>query len=746
MAYPLPVTPQALIPPASRPLLAIGLLRDAAGSSRNYTSGVAQGALLRYVGLDSYAWWLDPDLSAPVRVHLSESLTGVFADAQIEVTHLPVDAATVELGDLRSIDTDITPEVPWYTWRVSSRADQTGLVTLTGETLLGRLARTRPREALILVAGQDGVPDPLDLRECLRRFLDYYGVPYDPNLPPFFLRAGNDNVVPTPPAFVIQPNQESPESLLEWLDRFFAPFRGYGFRADADDRLVVTPPAWVATMGLRLTLYRQQHLVFFYQERDTTSVPWAWAEPPTVTWAASVNGAPSSGALSDPLELDTPVDINLGELTIRVEWTSAGNITATRHPLPDPLEWPFPTLTYSFTATYRPDEADTEPLQLLPVDLAPEAVVTIDAERVVNQATVRVQAIDWQTGQQVMQAAALVLRSPQQLMAGVFGNNVPYGPMVEEPETPDGFLELANAVAQSGTWFWPVDAGVVMQPGGQINVAYEVEEWAEQWRTPSGPHAAAAQVNTYSDTAALPASGIEVKLFDFQFPRQTSNFAPGPYGARGSVYGRWVSGDTPGIQLRVGNSPRFAEFGFLWEGIGGQTVYFLWGFVLKLNGTGTTFTTGDTSVHRFGYTQEDGTWEGGADVPALSESQAAYPSRSLEVTLPYPVDEAEAIAIARGIVEENLHPRAVHQLTLVPSVQRGWPLTPEHVGRVVDVPSVGMQGRLISISYDEAHTPSGSLSTVQVELEETGVIPNTRAHVRTYAAGAYGRSTYQPED
>src|SRR5690554_5972780 len=147
MAYPLPVTQQPLQPPASRPLLAVGLLRDAAGSSRNYTSGTAVGALLRYVGLDSYAWWVDPDLSAPVRVHLSESLSGVFADAQIEVTHLPVDAATVEVGDLRSIDTDIVPDVPWYTWRVASRSDQAGLVTLTGETLMSRLARTRPREA-----------------------------------------------------------------------------------------------------------------------------------------------------------------------------------------------------------------------------------------------------------------------------------------------------------------------------------------------------------------------------------------------------------------------------------------------------------------------------------------------------------------------------------------------------------------------------------------------------------------------
>lgn len=742
MAVPLPVTPQPLIPPAARPLLAVGLLRDAAGTSRNYTSGTATGALLRYVGLDSYAWWIDPDLSAPVRVHLSESLTGVFADAQIEVTHLPVDAATVQVGDLRSIDTDVTPEAPWYTWRVSSRADQAGLVTLTGETLLGRLARTHPREALILVAGEDGVPDPLDLRECLRRFLTYYGVPFVDDIPPFFLRAGDEVVVPTPPAFAIQPNQENPESVLDWLDKFFAPFRGYAFRADGDDRLVVTPPAWVDTMGLRLTVYRRRQPPDRFPIRDTVSAPWSTTRAPLVEWEGQVDGAPVSGSLPDPLEYNVLEVVTIAGVTVRLTWDSIG-VQAMVYP-PGQIDLTVGSL-YSLTFVFRPAaaEGDGETITLLPADLAPDATVTIDAERVINQAVVRVQAINWQTGQQIMQAAALVLRSPKQLMAGAFGNNVEYGPMQADLETPDNFFELANAAAESGTWFWPADDDVVMQPGGQITVAYDVEEWAEQWRTPSGPHAAGAAVNTYSDSAALPASGVEVKLFDFQFPAQTS--VPS-YTARGSVYGRWRAGDESGIELRVGNSPRFAEFGFLWEGLGGQTVYFLWGFILKLNGTGTTFTTGATSVHRFGYAQDAGAWEGGADVPGLSESQAAYPSRSLEVTVPYPVSEADAFKIARGMVEENLHPRAVHQLTLAPSAARGWPLTPADLGRVVDVPNLGLQGRLITISYDEAHAPMGSTSTVLVELEETGAIPGTRTTVRTYAAGQYGRSTYQQED
>lgn len=97
------------------------------------------------------------------------------------------------------------------------------------------------------------------------------------------------------------------------------------------------------------------------------------------------------------------------------------------------------------------------------------------------------------------------------------------------------------------------------------------------------------------------------------------------------------------------------------------------------------------------------------------------------------------------MVEENLHPRAVHSLPLVPSPARGWPLTPADLGRVVDVPGLGVQGRLLSINYDEAQAPMGSTPTVLVELEETGAIPGAGTTVRAFGAAQYGPSTYQEE-
>ena len=102
--------------------------------------------------------------------------------------------------------------------------------------------------------------------------------------------------------------------------------------------------------------------------------------------------------------------------------------------------------------------------------------------------------------------------------------------------------------------------------------------------------------------------------------------------------------------------------------------------------------------------------------------------------------------MARGIVEENLHPRAVHHLVLVAHPDKGWPLTPADLGRVVNVPSQGMQGRLLSLSYDEAHVPGGSQTVVTAELEEIASIPGSSTAIRSYRAAHFGRSTYQQED
>lgn len=194
------------------------------------------------------------------------------------------------------------------------------------------------------------------------------------------------------------------------------------------------------------------------------------------------------------------------------------------------------------------------------------------------------------------------------------------------------------------------------------------------------------------------------------------------------------------------------EFGYLPEflGVFGQSVYFLWGAVIKLNGTGTTFTSGDLNTYRFGFSRgEDGTWEGGANVPGLSESQALYPNRVYQAPeLPYSITPEVGLAMARGIVEENLTPKVVRTLTLVPARADGYAAGPWHMGRAVRVPALGVEGRLTSIDWAEAHTAQaqGDTSQLTIDIESTAAPEGSRAAATTYRRAAYGLSHYQQEE
>lgn len=687
-----------------------------------------------------------PALDAPVTLRFSESLTGVFADPTIDASFFSM--VDLPVGGRYTLGDQLSSE-PWYSFLIRDRSPSGGLATYSGETLLARLHRHTPTESLILVAGEGGVPDPLTLRECLVRFLDYYGVPYDSDIPEFYLRVGGEILAPTVQAFVIQPDQENPQSIYSWLEAFFGPFRGYTFRADEADRLRVAPPAWVDTIGLRLTVWRRRQ-----DGRDrspskpTSLAPWSTTRRPLVQWEGTVDGVAYSGSLPAPLERGAAfVPAQVGSVTVRLQWRATDDrVQATVYP-PPPTDLTVGSL-FSISFTFRPEAlpGDPELLSLAVSDLSPDESTRESADTVINQAVIPVRRRAFQPNQQIMQAAAMVLKSPPQLAAGAFGHNFEYGPMAEDLVTPGGFLELVNDAVQSGTWFWPIDDAVVIQPGGNITVAYEVEEWAE------GPYfstVSASMVNSFSDTVELPASGAERKLFDFQFPRQTSNFAPGPYGAQGSLYGRWRAGENPGIEVRLGNA-RFAEFGYVAEflGIFGQTYYFLWGAIVKLNGSGTTFTVGDLETHRFGFSRaEDGMWEDGANVPGLSESQALYPNRIYTAPeLPYEVTPETALALARGIVEENLTPKVVRTLTIVPARAGGHAARPWHVGRAASVPALGITGRVASLDYSEAHTPQGSTSSVTIDVETTAAPAGSRAAARGYRRAAYGLSQYQQED
>lgn len=694
--------------------------------------------LLLHIASEPLDLGVVPALDAPVTLHMGESLNGVFADPSIDVTYFQ--NVDLDVGSVNTIGDQLSGG-PWYRFAVRDRSRSRGLVSYTGETLLTRLSRMRPRESLILVAGDGGVPNPLTLQECLRRFLTFYGVPFKEPLPPFFLRTSTGIVTPTAQAFVIQPDQENPESVFDWLELFFGPFRGYTWRADADDELVVKPPAWAEATGLRFHLYRSSPV----QQRSDLTYPWPWpGRAPTVEYRLTVEGETVTGTIG-PLEAGVAEELIEGVLEFELTWAGDGETLQVERTAPFGFA---PVFDAVFIAKPAADDVEGE-LELTVDDLTPDETESSTADSVYTQAIIPVRERTFQADQPLMQPAAIVLKSPEQLAAGAFGANVPFGPMEWAPESPEGFLELVNDDAQAGTWFWPVDPGAVPQPGGAVTVEYEVEEWAEQWRgNLASAHEAAYQANTYSDSVTVDTNGVEVKVLDFEFPAQTSGF-PGSFTARGSLFARWRSGDEPGIELTVRNG-RFVEWGFLWEGIGGQTVYFLWGVVVKLNGTGVVWTVGDLQVARFGFSRNaDGTWEGGANVPGLAEAQRLFPNRVFHSPeLPYQVDPATALSIARAVVEENHVPKVVYQLPLAPAREQGWAYHPRHLGGAVDVPALGVKGRVTAHDYTESHSPGGSSSALVVDVEVAQAMPNTPAAPtgRKFGRAVYGVTTYQPTE
>lgn len=683
-----------------------------------------------------------PQLDAPVTLHLGESVNGVFADPSIDLSFfqlvdLPV-GSEHEIGDQFSGES-------WYQFRVRDRSRSRGLIAYQGETLLAELSRAKPKESLILVAGESGVPSPLDLRECLQRFLTYYGVPFDPALPPFMLRTSDGIVTPTTQAFVIQPDPEDPQSIFEWLERFFGPFRGYTWRADSQNRLVVRPPAWLDTIGLRLRLSNTGRT-----STTTVTYPWPWPDrAPTVDYSVTIGLSEQYTGSVGPLDAGDSEEIDAGLLTFTVSRSADGESIAAAL-TGFPFHGGLGTWTGAFTA--RPSSGN---LSLASNDLGTDEIETSSADSVINQVILPVRRRTFEPEQPLMQPAALLLRSPQQTAAGAFGNNPLFGPMAWAPESPVDFLELANAHGEEGTWFWPIADEVVIKPGGQVTVALDVEEWAEQWRPENNttvPHAEASNANSYTDSVVLPANGQEVKLLDFQFPRQTSDFAPSPFGARGELYGRWRGGDEPGIELRIPQTSRFVEFGYLAEvgGIFGQTVYFLWGVQVKLNGNGITWTEGPLELTRFAFARaSDGTWEGGANVPGLAESQRLFPNRVYRAPeLPYEVTPDVALSIARAIVEENHVPKVVYQVPITPARDAGYAYDPRHLGGAADVQPLSVKGRITAHDYSESHTPAGETSALVIDVEVSEALPNTPAAPtgRLFGRAYYGVTTYQPAE
>ena len=719
MALPNPVEPKPREAPPVAPLEASGRLPTMAGDARSYFSGSAFGNQLTYIDLASFVWWTSPRLDAPVRVHLSERLDGIFTDAQLEVTFLP--NVDLPLGETYRIGDEITPERDLYTFRIVDKTEAGGLITYIGETLIGDLARIYPRESLALIPGQGGVPDPLTPAAALRTLLDTYSVPYAEPIPEFYFHTSHGPFTPQLDAFVIEPDPESRKSLYEILREVFQPFTGYRFRPSAANVLTVAPPPWVLELGLQMSTFNFGigNLI----QATSDSVAWPYAEAPTVTLRSAWGDA------TIILDADTPTQVILGPTTNTLEWDTTADVVT--------LSTSTSETTWSVTATVKqPSEAL---LVLSQADLAPDGESRISTDPIVNRAEVTVQELEFTPDVEVMEPSAFILRGEAwrtpdawRYLIGA-GTAVPAG-------VPAGFRELAVEEANRATLFWPLATALVTQPGSSINVQLQVEEHRDVWAASGSPVPQFQTVElNHSDTVTvdLPVDGEEHLLYTCRYEKYgigvNNDFASG------KIWGRFQGGDSPGVILRIEQDPSMSG----WTLVGGQA-YFTYTVYARLNGTGTVFQrVGEKTTARFGYTQDGDAWEGGAIVPGLAESQALYGLRELRVDSGiYQLPPATALRLARAIVEENLDPRRAWTLNVIPNGIEGYRVQPDHLGRAVQLPS-GEIGRVTGWTYDEIHAPASDQTRLTIDVEVTEPINRERAartHFRTaqYRISHYG--------
>jgi hypothetical protein len=119
-----------------------------------------------------------------------------------------------------------------------------------------------------------------------------------------------------------------------------------------------------------------------------------------------------------------------------------------------------------------------------------------------------------------------------------------------------------------------------------------------------------------------------------------------------------------------------------------------------------------TSTGIYGEASDDAT------SPGLSASRAAFDVRDKTLNLGvYTVDAATCQEIARSIVEANLNPHKLHQITLVPP----WKARPSNLNNLVKLPDESV-GTFEARQYQESNAPGQSVSGASIRVREDNVL------------------------
>lgn len=269
MAYPLAVTPQPLVPPASRPLLAVGALPALAGRYHSYLPGArVAGDTLTIDDLSGFAWWAPVDLHARLRSDIQEdagsileATTAIAIDAGISET-FPWGTPVVS-GDALLVTEAFRPDEPAFQYYAIRTRNMDLRASVTGETIMARLARTIPPRIMQRVANIPGHPtDSMTAQAAIQYILDQWTAAYPwfgaepvPDLRLLVDSAvGNerDHYIDNPQAGIIttqaiaipqdeEADRDNRRTMREIIDEWLAIFPGTVIRANSEGRVAIVP-------------------------------------------------------------------------------------------------------------------------------------------------------------------------------------------------------------------------------------------------------------------------------------------------------------------------------------------------------------------------------------------------------------------------------------------------------------------------------------------------------------------------
>lgn len=679
-----------------------------------------------------------PALDSPVRVDLSEDLTGRFSDVGIQLDYLPNHDIAKNIGEQITIGDQITPTDPLYTFWIKTKSWRGGLVNYSGETVLGRLDDLEPP-----TLAQTG---PFTARQALTKMLDHFqsaagGWLTYAALPELLVPTAVGPYAPTIKALVLKqadPNDPTAKrtAALEWLQQYLGLFEGYVLRANQAGELQIVPPAWA----------RAGNSAYF----GTYDTP-----TPITSAAGYTQSWPWSGTQAQ-LDLQLVGDGDRYSVTYHAETVTAG----TPHTFHMTLTGDAYAITWEITGgelklTITPDDpgvtkdynlsgvatnptpssgvAKTIPTAAIKMGESSE----LDVDYVANICEVNSQGQDYVAGFEAWSPAYLDYNPKPIYPAGMGGytgtavqwtDSATRTTWLPDPGTGYGREKIDTA--------WKLaDPATIIEAGTPITLTLGFDAyWSAQPTDYIGnciptiqqippeayPGTVAFEITDADGVTTTEGGGLPHTLADITLPADGREITVHMYSIRAYVsYGKAeqilkISFDSTTGEIRIRTVKSVLAQAGGGRGLCAPSPWFLaprW----TLNATATAFTTAAESVTGiWGETDQLG------ELAGLAESQTTYGKRKLTLDAgPFHLDQATCLAIAEATVRARYQPVRVYTFDQA----RAYPLRPDDGNSLVQIGTTSIRGTVIARDYQEAHTPQSSASSAPFKIRAVETLP-----------------------